>query len=51
VWSGAFHSFDEWVPDAIVSRSAQAARSDWLRRLLIPESTPSGRPRAKGELE
>lgn len=34
VWSGAFHSFDEWVPEAIVSRSAQAARIDWLRRLL-----------------
>jgi acetyl esterase/lipase len=34
VWSGAFHSFDEWVPEAVVSRSAQAARIDWLRRLL-----------------
>jgi len=36
VWSGAFHSFDEWVPDAIISRSAQAARIDWLSRLLTP---------------
>jgi acetyl esterase/lipase len=34
VWSGAFHSFDEWVPDAVVSRTARAARMDWLRRLL-----------------
>jgi len=34
VWSGAFHSFDEWVPDAIVSRTADAARVAWLRRLL-----------------
>ncbi|MEJ3744819.1 alpha/beta hydrolase [Actinomycetes bacterium KLBMP 9797] len=34
VWSGAFHSFDQWVPDAIVSRTAKRAREDWLRRLL-----------------
>ncbi|MFJ4620645.1 alpha/beta hydrolase [Streptomyces sp. NPDC088812] len=34
VWSGAFHSFDEWVPQAVVSRSARAARTAWLRRLL-----------------
>ena len=34
VWSGAFHSFDEWVPDAVVSRTAKRARADWLRRLL-----------------
>jgi acetyl esterase/lipase len=34
VWSGAFHSFDEWVPEAVVSRTARAARTDWLRRLL-----------------
>ncbi|UNO39188.1 alpha/beta hydrolase [Streptomyces sp. MST-110588] len=34
VWSGAFHSFDEWVPQAVVSRGAQRARADWLRRLL-----------------
>lgn len=34
VWSGAFHSFDEWVPDAVVSLSARKARFDWLRRLL-----------------
>ncbi|MFY1653611.1 alpha/beta hydrolase [Solwaraspora sp. WMMB762] len=34
VWSGAFHSFDEWVPDATVSRGARQARVQWLRRLL-----------------
>jgi acetyl esterase/lipase len=34
VWSGAFHSFDEWVPDAVVSHTAKRARADWLRRLL-----------------
>jgi acetyl esterase/lipase len=34
VWSGAFHSFDQWVPSAIVSRSAKATRIAWLRRLL-----------------
>ncbi|MFI2710808.1 alpha/beta hydrolase [Micromonospora sp. NPDC018662] len=34
VWSGAFHSFDEWVPEAEVSRAARAARLSWLRRTL-----------------
>jgi acetyl esterase/lipase len=34
VWSGAFHSFDQWAPEAIVSRSAELARIAWLRRLL-----------------
>ncbi|MGW4369381.1 alpha/beta hydrolase [Nocardia takedensis] len=34
VWSGAFHSFDEWAPEAAISRSARRARVDWLRRLL-----------------
>ncbi len=34
VWSGAFHSFDEWVPGAVVSGTARRARADWLRRLL-----------------
>ncbi|MBT2210890.1 MULTISPECIES: alpha/beta hydrolase [Actinomadura] len=34
VWAGAFHSFDEWVPDAVVSKTAQRARADWLRRIL-----------------
>ncbi|WP_446038206.1 alpha/beta hydrolase [Streptomyces sp. SID1121] len=34
VWAGAFHSFDEWVPDAVVSRTAHHARVGWLRRVL-----------------
>ena len=34
VWAGAFHSFDEWVPDAIVSAAARQARVAWLRRQL-----------------
>ncbi|EHR52435.1 esterase/lipase [Saccharomonospora marina XMU15] len=34
IWSGAFHSFDWWVPDAAVSRAARRSRVDWLRRLL-----------------
>ncbi|MFE4367926.1 alpha/beta hydrolase [Streptomyces sp. NPDC056835] len=34
VWEGAFHSFDEWVPDAVVSRAAHHARVAWLRRVL-----------------
>jgi acetyl esterase/lipase len=34
VWSGAFHSFDEWVPSAEVSRAAHHARVSWLRRVL-----------------
>ena len=35
VWAGAFHSFDQWVPGAAVSASAERARRDWLRRLLV----------------
>lgn len=34
MWGGAFHSFDEWVPAATVSRTARRARVDWLRRLF-----------------
>lgn len=34
VWSGAFHSFDEWVPDAVVSKAAHQARVAWMRRVL-----------------
>ncbi|MBB5078745.1 alpha/beta hydrolase [Nonomuraea endophytica] len=39
VWSGAFHSFDEWVPGAVISRAAQNARIAWLRRVLAACST------------
>jgi acetyl esterase/lipase len=34
VWPGGFHGFDGMVPTAAISRSAVAARADWLRRLL-----------------
>jgi acetyl esterase/lipase len=34
VWGGAFHSFDQWVPGASVSRAAKASRESWLRRVL-----------------
>jgi acetyl esterase/lipase len=36
LWSGGFHSFDQWVPGAAVSRAARAARLSWLGRLLAP---------------
>lgn len=39
VWSGAFHSFDEWVPQALVSRAAMRARVTWLHRLLDRRQT------------
>jgi acetyl esterase/lipase len=41
VWAGAFHSFDEWVPKAVVSQSAQKARVAWLRRLLAANAEGS----------
>ncbi|MFJ8212048.1 alpha/beta hydrolase [Streptomyces sp. NPDC096033] len=34
IWPGAVHGFDTLAPDAAVSRTAVAARRDWLRRLL-----------------
>lgn len=34
VWGGAFHSFDQWVPEATVSNSADSNRISWMRRLL-----------------
>lgn len=34
VWPGGFHSFDGLVPDAALSRCADAQRLPWLRRLL-----------------
>ena len=39
VWAGAFHSFDEWVPAAAVSRAAQATRVSWVRRRLAQRRT------------
>ncbi|MFH9942925.1 alpha/beta hydrolase [Streptomyces murinus] len=34
VWPGAFHGFDTLAPEAALSRTARAARLDWLRRLF-----------------
>ncbi|MEY9872985.1 acetyl esterase/lipase [Streptacidiphilus sp. MAP12-33] len=34
VWPGACHGFDSIAPQAAVSRTAQDARTHWLRRLL-----------------
>ncbi|GAB3739740.1 alpha/beta hydrolase [Nocardiopsis nanhaiensis] len=34
VWPGGFHSFDGFVPDAALSRSAREQRLPWLRRVL-----------------
>ncbi|MFV0132399.1 alpha/beta hydrolase [Streptomyces sp. HMX87] len=34
VWPGGFHGFDGLAPGAALTRSARAARLDWLRRLL-----------------
>lgn len=34
VWNGAFHSFDQWVPDAMISKSADGLRIAWMRRVL-----------------
>lgn len=34
VWPGAFHGFDLGFPQATLSRRAQAARRDWLARIL-----------------
>ncbi|MDQ8706943.1 alpha/beta hydrolase [Streptomyces sp. LHD-70] len=42
VWSGAFHSFDEWVPGAEISRAAHRARVSWLRRVLVGASSGAG---------
>lgn len=34
VWSGAYHGFSGFSPDAVVSRAAIAARDSWVRRVL-----------------
>ncbi|WP_055478379.1 alpha/beta hydrolase fold domain-containing protein [Sphaerimonospora mesophila] len=34
VWSGAYHGFTGFSPEAEVSRAAVAARDSWLRRVL-----------------
>lgn len=34
VWPGGFHGFDQLAPDAVLSKSARAAQTDWFRRLF-----------------
>lgn len=34
VWSGAYHGFSGFSPDAVVSRAALEARDSWWRRIL-----------------
>lgn len=40
VWPGGFHGFDAFAPEARLSRSARAARADWLARLLAEDARP-----------
>ncbi|MGH9043991.1 MAG: alpha/beta hydrolase [Acidimicrobiales bacterium] len=37
VWSGCFHGFGAFVPEATVSKAAAAARRSWLRRVFGAE--------------
>ncbi|MER5396067.1 alpha/beta hydrolase [Streptomyces sp. NPDC002599] len=34
VWPGGFHGFDAFAPHTVLARTARAARTAWLRRLL-----------------
>lgn len=34
VWSGGYHGFSGFSPDAVVSQAARAARDSWWRRIL-----------------
>lgn len=34
IWRGAFHSFDQWVPEANVSKAADEVRLSWMQRIL-----------------
>ncbi|MET8977916.1 alpha/beta hydrolase [Streptomyces sp. NPDC004539] len=43
VWPGGCHVFDEFAPQAAISRAALSARSDWLRRILAQAPSVSGR--------
>ncbi len=49
VWEGAFHSFDEWVPCAVVSRAAHDARVSWLHRHIATDSPQDDAVRAFGD--
>ncbi|MFD9193564.1 alpha/beta hydrolase [Streptomyces phaeochromogenes] len=38
VWAGGFHGFDALYPQARISATARRTRTDWLARLLLPDS-------------
>ncbi|MGW5861383.1 alpha/beta hydrolase [Streptomyces sp. NPDC055239] len=38
VWAGGFHGFDALYPQAHISATARRTRSDWLARVLLPNS-------------
>ncbi|MBE3013707.1 alpha/beta hydrolase [Microbispora sp. NEAU-D428] len=38
VWAGGFHGFDALYPQARISATARRTRTDWLARVLSPES-------------
>ncbi|MFJ9629511.1 alpha/beta hydrolase [Streptomyces sp. NPDC101175] len=39
VWAGGFHGFDALYPQADISVTARRTRTDWLRRLLLPNGS------------
>lgn len=38
VWAGGFHGFDALYPQARISATARRTRTDWLTRVLSPDS-------------
>ncbi|MEU6407609.1 alpha/beta hydrolase [Microbispora sp. NPDC046933] len=38
VWAGGFHGFDALYPQAHISATARRTRTDWLARVLSPDS-------------
>lgn len=38
VWAGGFHGFDALYPQARISATARRTRTDWLARILLPDS-------------
>ncbi|MGW4733681.1 alpha/beta hydrolase [Streptomyces shenzhenensis] len=41
VWAGGFHGFDALYPQARISATARRTRTDWLARVLSPDTTPA----------
>ncbi|PPK71275.1 alpha/beta hydrolase [Actinokineospora auranticolor] len=42
IWAGGYHGFSGFSPDAEVSRTAEATRLSWLRRIFGPERPAEG---------